>query len=87
MNDTRRKEDNGIRKYTQRWTQPTSILATLVVIAWIASFIANLKMIPGLSKKIGKITIKVAIIETQYKADITYIKESIKEIKQLIKEK
>ena len=82
MNDTRRKEDNGIRKYTQRWTQPTSILAALFIVGLIVSYVSNVRNIPELTDTVIKNVSRLDIVETK----LEFIVDGIKEIKQLIKE-
>lgn len=81
--EKRRQEDNGYRKYLPS----TNILAILIIIGLAASFISNLKMIPGLSKKIEKTIVRITILETKYIVDIANIKDNMKEIKNILKEK
>ena len=74
--DTRRKCDNGIRKYIS----PNWMIAIILLIGMIVTFMANVKAIPGLLKTIDNNESRITKVER----DITWIRETLTEIKSVL---
>ena len=75
----KRKSDNGARKYLT----PGSILASAIIIGIIVTFVANVRTVPQLAKKITENVRKIDVFEVK----LDYIIEEMKELKDLIKNK
>lgn len=69
---------NGFKRVT-----PQGWLAVLIIIGFVATWIASLKAVPELRATVQKNCIKISNLER----DILYIREGIGEIKDILKEK
>ncbi|HDY87515.1 MAG TPA: hypothetical protein ENH82_05280 [bacterium] len=75
----KRKNDNGVRKYVN----PGWAAVIILILGYVVMFVSNTKAIPLLTKTVHINELAINTLKANYKS----IKEDLKEIKDLIKER